>query len=86
MPQIHWHVLTLKRHFEFNAGFVKQVIKAWSESGVMDEDTAGDVFNRAGERNDRITIGRVIWEVLYIMTGTFIEDPSELTRCETINA
>ena len=62
MPPIH--VLTLQGHPEFNAGFVKQVIRAWCESGVMDKDTAEDGLNRADERNDGITIGRVIWEVL----------------------
>ena len=62
IPQIH--VLTLQGHPEFNAGFMKQLIEEWSESGVMDKDTAEDGLNRADERNDGVNIAKVLWEVL----------------------
>ena len=62
MPQIH--VLTLQGHPEFNAGLVKQVIRASSESGAMDKDAAEDGLNNADERNDGVNIARVIWKVL----------------------
>jgi len=62
MPQIH--VLTVQGHPEFDAGFVKQIIREWSESGVIDKDTAEDGLNHADERNDGVNIARVIWEVL----------------------
>jgi len=62
IPQIH--ILTLQGHPEFTAGIVKKVIRARSESGVMDKDTAKDGLDRAEDRNDGVDIARVIWEVL----------------------
>jgi hypothetical protein len=62
IPQIH--ILTLQGHPEFTAGIVKEIIKARSQSGVMDKDTAEDALGRADGRNDGRFIGRVIWEVL----------------------
>jgi hypothetical protein len=58
------HILTLQGHPEFTAGIVNEVIRARSESGVMDKDTAEDGLIRANKRNDGGRIGRVIWEVL----------------------
>ncbi|KAI0292590.1 class I glutamine amidotransferase-like protein [Russula brevipes] len=58
------HILTLQGHPEFTAGIVNEVIRARSEGGVMDKDTAEDGFIRANKRNDGGRIARVIWEVL----------------------
>src|SRR5882757_7018263 len=38
IPQIH--ILTLQGHPEFTAGIVKEVIKARSERGIIDKETA----------------------------------------------
>lgn len=62
IPQIH--ILTLQGHLEFTAGIVKKIIRARSESGVMDKATAENGWIRADERNDGSSIARVIWEVL----------------------
>jgi hypothetical protein len=62
IPQIH--ILTLQGHPEFTAAIVKEIIRARSQSGVMDKDTAEDAWGRADGRNDGGFIGRVIWEVL----------------------
>ncbi|KAI0247387.1 class I glutamine amidotransferase-like protein [Lactifluus subvellereus] len=63
IPQIH--ILTLQGHPEFTEEIVKEVIKARSESGVMDKGTAEDAWGRVDGRNDGDNrIGRVIWEVL----------------------
>jgi hypothetical protein len=63
IPQIH--ILTLQGHPEFTEGIVKEVIKARSESGVMDKSTAEDAWCRVDGRNDGDDrIVRVIWEVL----------------------
>jgi GMP synthase-like glutamine amidotransferase len=62
MPQIH--ILTLQGHPEFTAGIVKKVIRARSESGAMNKDTADDGLNRTDKRNDSVNIAKVIGEVL----------------------
>ncbi|KAH9991945.1 class I glutamine amidotransferase-like protein [Russula compacta] len=62
IPQIH--ILTLQGHPEFTTGIVKEMIRARSESGVMDKATAEDGWIRANERNDGSSIARVIWKVL----------------------
>jgi len=62
IPQIH--ILTLQGHPEFTAGIVKEVIKARSERGIIDKETAKNGLVSADERNDGVSIGRVIWQVL----------------------
>ncbi|KAI9456748.1 class I glutamine amidotransferase-like protein [Russula earlei] len=62
MPKIH--ILTLQGHPEFTAEIVKEVIRARSERGIIDKDTAEDGLIRADERNDGVIVGRVIWQVI----------------------
>jgi len=62
IPQIH--ILTLQGHPEFTAGVVKEVIKVRGERGIIDKDTAENGLVRADERDDGISIGGVIWQVL----------------------
>jgi GMP synthase-like glutamine amidotransferase len=62
MPQVH--ILTVQGHPEFTAGIVQKIIRARSESGLMDKDTAEDGLGRANERNDGVNIAKVIWNVL----------------------
>jgi len=62
MPQIH--ILTLQGHPEFTGGIVKEVIKARSERGIIDKDTANNGLDCADKRDDGVSIGRVIWQVL----------------------
>jgi hypothetical protein len=62
MPPIH--ILTVQGHPEFTGSIVKKIIKARSEKGVMDKDTAEDGSKRADDRNDGDDIARAIWEIL----------------------
>ncbi|KAH9055119.1 class I glutamine amidotransferase-like protein [Lactarius deliciosus] len=63
IPQIH--VLTLQGHPEFTAEIVKEVVKARSESGAMDRETAENAWPRADWHNDGVNlIGKAIWRVL----------------------
>ncbi|KAH9173859.1 class I glutamine amidotransferase-like protein [Lactarius sanguifluus] len=63
IPQIH--VLTLQGHPEFTAEIVKEVVKARSESGAMDRETAENAWPRADWHNDGVSlIGKAIWRVL----------------------
>ncbi|KAI9457654.1 class I glutamine amidotransferase-like protein [Lactarius psammicola] len=63
IPQIH--VITLQGHPEFTAEIVKEVVKARSESGAMDKETAENAWPRADWHNDGVgLIGKAIWRVL----------------------
>lgn len=63
IPQIH--ILTLQGHPEFTADIVKKIVKARSESGVMDKETAEHAWPRADWHNDGVgLIGKAIWRVL----------------------
>jgi len=63
IPQIH--ILTLQGHPEFTAEIVKEVVRARSDSGAMDKETAESAWLRADRHNDGVgLIGEAIWQAL----------------------
>ena len=58
------HILSVQGHPEFTAAIIKEVIRVRKESGVLDKDTAESALACADERNDGVSIARVIWEVI----------------------
>jgi len=62
MPRIH--ILTLQGHPEFTAEIMKMIIGVRSQKGVLDKEIAEDGLKHTDDRNDGVSIARVIWNVL----------------------
>ena len=63
LPPIH--ILTLQGHPEFTKGIVNEIVAVRSASGIIDQATARQAYERADWKNDGVDVmGRAIWEVL----------------------